>query len=198
MNAEIINEKMKDDFSKNITYENLEKYAMSELLSPIEDYYNFMEIIKNNLDILENLELVYVATDLERLWSNESFFLNYLNKQLTSVSDSDKSIILYLNALQIKKTDRNFEKNKEFKSYLRKSVELSKNFNFVNNRKELANLLTGSDKQKVLKEIHQNIEREYNYDDIKKIDVDEWLSAKFYIDEFITGVSQNVLEKAND
>lgn len=198
MNAEIINEKMKDDFSKNITYENLEKYAMSELLSPIEDYYNFMEIIKNNLDILENLELVYVATDLERLWSNESFFLNYLNKQLTSVSDSDKSIILYLNALQIKKTDRNFEKNKEFKSYLRKSVELSKNFNFVNNRKELANLLTGSDKQKVLEEIHQNIEREYNYDDIKKIDVDEWLSAKFYIDEFITGVSQNVLEKAND
>ena len=61
-----------------------------------------MNIIKENIDILENLNLIFVAADLERLWSFYKFFLTYLNKQLDVVSDRDKSIIFYLNALQIK------------------------------------------------------------------------------------------------
>lgn len=190
MNIEAINQQMKEMFEKQKTYKNLERYAMSELLSPIEDYINFMNLVKENIGILENLDLLFVAADLERMWLNESFFLDYLNKQIDSASDRDKSIIYYLKALKFKG-----ESSKDFIKYLEKSIELSKSCSFVNNKKELAEVLKGKEKQKILDEIPKNIEKEYSYEDIKKIEINEWLSAKFYIDEFITGISQNNLEK---
>lgn len=190
MNSEVLNQQMKDKFERQKTYKNLERYAMSELLSPIEDYISFMKLVKDYIDILENLDLVFVAADLERMWSNESFFLDYLNNQLNYVQDRDRAIIYYLNALKVEDSNKN-----DFIKNLKKSIEMSKSFCFVNNKKKLAKVLTGKEKQKILDEIPNNIEKKYTYEDIKKIDIEEWLSVKFYIDEFITGVSQNNFEK---
>ena len=78
---------------------------------------------------------------------------------------------------------------------MQKSVNLSKNFNFVNNRRELLTIIKGKDRKIIIDELLKNIEKEYDIEDIKNISIDEWLSAQFYIDEFITGVSQNNLEK---
>lgn len=74
MDAETINKRMKEEFDKNRTYDSLEKYAMSELLSPLVDYYSFMNIVKENLSLIKNMDLVFVAVDLEQMWTSESFF----------------------------------------------------------------------------------------------------------------------------
>ena len=190
MDAETINKRMKEEFDKNRTYDSLEKYAMSELLSPLEDYYSFMNKVKENLSLIKNMDLVFVAVDLEQMWTSESFFLNYINSKIENASDRDKSIIYYLNAMQIQKDNRNWKKDKSYFNYLKKSVDLSKNFCFVNNRKALSNLLKGKKRQILIEEIPQNIEKVYDDNSVQNIDISELLSAKSYIYEFITGVSQ--------
>lgn len=116
--------------------------------------------------------------------------MNYINSKIENASDRDKSIIYYLNAMQIQKDNRNWKKDKSYLNYLKKSVDLSKNFCFVNNRKALSNLLKGKKRQILIEEIPQNIEKVYDDNSVQNIDISELLSAKSYIYEFITGVSQ--------
>ena len=43
---EMLNEELKKEFNDNKSYFSLERYVMSELLSPIEDFYNAINIIR--------------------------------------------------------------------------------------------------------------------------------------------------------
>ena len=58
MNTEQLNEELKNKFYEQKDYLSLEKYVISELLSPIEDYYNAVNIICENMDLVRNLNLL--------------------------------------------------------------------------------------------------------------------------------------------
>lgn len=59
IDTESLNEQLKKDFDKDKSYYTLERYVMSELLSPIEDYFNAIDIIKRNSHLNEGLNLFY-------------------------------------------------------------------------------------------------------------------------------------------
>lgn len=186
-----LNEQLKTKFYKNKNYQTLEKYVMSELLSPIQDYANANRIIKDNIGLLENLNLLFIATFIssEYLFC-ENEFLQLLDDKIETVSDKDKAIIYFLKANHIICTDKNWRGNDICKKYLRYSVEYSKDFNFANNRFYLAQCLTENVKL-LAKETLCNITKIDNYQSLKQKNEQYWLSSQRFIDEFILGTSVN-------
>ena len=67
-----INEKLKKEFEQNKNYDNLEKLFMSELLSPIQDYFSAIDLVKSHLDLIKKSELLFIAAYL----SSENFIKN--------------------------------------------------------------------------------------------------------------------------
>jgi hypothetical protein len=187
-NSEQLNENLHRQFEMSGTYSTFEPYAMSELLSPIEDYQNFLKLVQENYNLLQGYNLIYIATYLNSLWRvGNKFFINALNKMEASMSLKDKSIVYYLNALEIhinEPTNIN-----EYKYFLEKSVEYSKTFKFVNNRLDLAHILKGKEAKDLMAEAIQNVSEVLTDKQIAERDVGYFISSQHYIDEFILGTS---------
>lgn len=97
--AEILNKKLYEEFSQYRNYVTLERYVMSELLSPIEDFYEAIALIEQNEDIIEGFNLYYIAAYLCAEWMpNNQKFIDKLNSMLNSADDAAKAVIYYLNA----------------------------------------------------------------------------------------------------
>jgi len=168
------------------TYATFEPYAMSELLSPIEDYLNFLKLVQENYNLLQGYNLVYIAAYLNSLWhAGNKFFIDALNETEASMSFENKSIVYYLNALEIRSNEpRNMS---EYKNFLEKSVECSQAIKFVNNRLDLANILKGKAARDLMEEAVKNISEVLSDKHIAERDIQYWLSSQYYIDEFILG-----------
>lgn len=195
IDVEMLNTKLQKEFNENKNYFTLERYVMSELLSPIEDYFNAIDIIKRNSNLNEGLNLYYIAAYLCAEWVYESNdFLEKLNSMIDMVEDKDKAIIYYLNAYYICCTTKDWKTNEKYKYSLLKSIEYSKDVNFVNNRFDLANILKGKEAQSYLKEAMENIEEIESKVTLDHKTVDYWLSSQRFVDEFILGthLSQEV------
>ena len=79
-NVELVNKQLKDEFEKNRNYFNLERYVMSELLSPIQDYENAIKIIKSNMNLISDLKLIYIGAYLSsECFQRDNEFLKMLN-----------------------------------------------------------------------------------------------------------------------
>jgi len=163
---------------------------MSELLSPIEDFFNAVKIICENFDLLENLNLLYIATYLNSQYSmGYDHLLPKLKSMLKNVGDKDKAIIYYLNANEIICKNKEWQTNKECVSYLKKSVELSNNFKFVNNRFYLAQCVKNSIAKKLAVESLNNVDCTHTFESLQKLSQDYWFSSQSFVDEFILGIS---------
>jgi hypothetical protein len=102
-NSEQLNESLRRQFDMVGTYASFEPYAMSELLSPMEDYLNFLKLVQENYNLLQGYNLIYIAAYLNSMWHvGNKFFMNALNEMEATMSLKDKSIVYYLNALEIK------------------------------------------------------------------------------------------------
>ena len=191
-NAEILNSQFKKEFQEKNTYLTLERYVMSELLSPIEDYVSAIQIIKENEDLIEGLNLYYIATDLSTMWfCGAEEFLEKLNSIIDTVPDKDKAIIYYLNAnyISYNRVEKNLKDNKEYKEFLTKSIECSGDINFANNWLDFARILDGKESQACMEKARANIKKnkqmKANYNET----LDYILSSQSYIDEFILGIT---------
>lgn len=188
MDREILNKKLQKEFNEDKNYHTLERYVMSELLSPIEDYLNAIEIIRKNSNLIEGLNLYYIAAYLSaacRLESND--FLERLNSIINAVEDKDKSIIYYLNAYQIACSEKNWRECENYRSNLLKSIEYSKNNNFANNRFDLADISEEKEAQRYLAEAIVNVEKVETEETLHNKTIDYWLSSQQFVDEFILG-----------
>jgi len=184
----MLNKKLQKEFMKDKNYYTLERYVMSELLSPIADYFNAIDIIKKNNNLSEGSNLYYIAAYICAEWMPESKeFLDKLNSMIDMVEDKDKAVIYYLNAYYISCSVENWRKCKNYKFNLLKSVEYSKSSNFVNNRFDLANISEGEEKQKYLEEAIKNVEKVETKETLNNKTIDYWLSSQRFIDEFILG-----------
>lgn len=189
--AEILNKKLYEEFSQYRNYVTLEKYVMSELLSPIEDYYEAIALIEQNEDIIEGFNLYYIAAYLCAEWMpNNQKFIDKLNSMLNSADDAAKAVIYYLNAYSLSYIDDNKVLEK-YINILKQSVELSSNFRFVNNRLDLAHVLSGEEAKKYKQEALENVECVFTEEELSHINDEDWLKKRLnsqsYINEFILG-----------
>ena len=192
---EMLNEELKKEFNDNKSYFSLERYVMSELLSPIEDFYNAINIIRRNINFNEGLNLYYIAAYLSaELLLESNDFLEKLNSMINVVKDNDKAIIYYLNAYSISCSMENWRNNENYKCNLLKSIEHSKNINFVNNRFDVAKIFEGKEAEHYLAEALTNVEIVETKETLKTKTIDYWLSSQRFVDEFILGthLSQEV------
>jgi hypothetical protein len=185
-NPEQLNYNLHKQFEMMGTYATFEPYAMSELLSPIEDYQNFLKLVQENYNLLHGYNLIYIAAYLNSLWHvGNKFFINALNALESTMCLEDKSIVYYLNALEVRSNDKN--NITKYKYFLEKSVEYSKTFKFVNNRLDLAHILKGKEAKDLMAEAIQNVSEVLTDKQISERDVGYFLSSQHYIDEFILG-----------
>jgi len=194
MNYTQINQQLKDRFIANKNNDNLEKYAMSELLPLIEDYGNYIKIITDNINIITNLNLIYIAVDASSMMdSSKPFFIEYLDSKFKQVCDKDKSIIYYLKALFIKNNDKYNKESKLYKELLTNSIKLSKDFNFVNNRLALSKEFSGEDQKQLITDAYNNIEHIFEPEQSSNDSLEDLLNCENYVKEFILGTYRNKL-----
>lgn len=188
IDMEMLNKKLQKEFNENKNYYTLERYVMSELLNPIEDYINAIDIIKENSNLNEGLNLYYIAAYLCAEWMPDSNdFLEQLNSMIDTVYDKDKAIIYYLNAYRIACSAENWRECENYRYNLLKSVEYSKNSNFVNNRFDLANISEGKEAQNYLKEAIANVKKVETKETLNNKTINYWLSSQRFVEEFILG-----------
>lgn len=131
---------------------------MSEIMCPISDYRNAIDIIRKNDSLCEGLNLYYIAAYLCSEWLfGKNDFLEKLEDMIDAVEESDKSIIYYLKAHDISCSVKNWRENEDYRFYLLKSIECSKDMNFVNNRCDLAKILGSKEVLVYLKEAAVNV-----------------------------------------
>ena len=74
---------------------------------------------------------------------------------------------------------------------MKQSVELSSNFRFVNNRLDLAHVLSGEEAKKYKQEALENVECVFTEEELSHINDEDWLKKRLnsqsYINEFILG-----------
>ena len=188
IDIELLNEKLQKEFNEDKNCLTLERYVMSELLSPIEDYFNAIDLIRGNIKLIEGLNLYYIAAYLSAellLESNE--FLERLNNIINMVNNKDKAIIYYLNAYSMSCTMNCLDKNKNYGCNLLKSIEFSKNNNFVNNRFDFAKILEGKEANNYLKDAFLNVEIVETKETLNSKTINYWLSSQRFVNEFILG-----------
>lgn len=188
IDIELLNEKLQKEFNEDKNCLTLERYVMSELLSPIEDYFNAIDLIRGNSKLIEGLNLYYIAAYLSAellLESNE--FLERLNNIINMVNNKDKAIIYYLNAYSMSCTMNCLDKNKNYRCNLLKSIEFSKNNNFVNNRFDFAKILEGKEANNYLKDAFLNVEIVETKETLNSKTINYWLSSQRFVNEFILG-----------
>lgn len=185
---ELLNIQLRKEFCGDKKYDTLERYVMSEILSPIADYYNAIEIILQNSNLIEDLNLYYVAAYLCAEWMPErTLFLEKLNGMLEEVGDRDKAIIYYLNAHYYSRTEEAWRESEKYKWYLLKSVEHSGNCKFVNNRLDLARVSQAKEARQYLEDAHSRVIEVLTEEDLANISLDYRLSSQSFVDEFILG-----------
>lgn len=195
VDIERLNKQLQREFNEERNYRTLERYVMSELLTPIEDYINAIDIIKRNSNLIEGIDLYYVAAYLCAEWiSGANEFLERLNSIIHMVEDKDKAIIYYLNAHAISCSEENWRKCDKYRDNLVKSIDYSTNYKFVNNRLGLSAISVGEEERNYLKEAIANVEKIETKETLMSKTIDYWLSSQRFIDEFILGthLSQEV------
>lgn len=190
MNNEMLNARLKNEFFTNRSYSSLEKYVMSELLSPIEDYYNAVGIVCKNLDLIKDLELLFVATHLNSEYSiGYNNLLGIINSKIDGADDKDKAVIYYLNAHNIICNNKKWKYDKECLLNLKKSVDLSKSFNFANNRYYLAQCINTQNAKSFAQEYIRNVTEKHTESSLKNLPEEYWFSPLSFVKEFILGTS---------
>lgn len=188
MDRVMLNKQMQKEFNEHKNYDTLERYVMSELLSPIEDYLNAIDLIRKHSNLVKGLNLYYIAAYLCAEWRLESNdFLKSLNRIIDSVEDADKAIIYYINAYQISCSEENWRECESYRVNLIKSIEYSKYSNFVNNRYDLACISKAKEAQFYLEEAIANVKEVATEESLIDKTIDFWLSSQRFIDEFILG-----------
>ena len=200
-----LNALLRNTFLENKNEVNLEAYIMSEISSPYEDYENAVHILSDNLDIINDQKLLFIGSYLSSYcFIRDNIFLQTLNKNIENYSDANKAIIYYLNAIHIASITNNRETDKNYINYLKKSVALSSEIKFVNNRRYLAIVSNKKTALKLMEQALNNIVKVYSKSELIAEKDTSLPNSENFINEFILGTHityltyKSITEKITD
>ena len=179
-----------NDFQNNKSIYTLQRYIMSELLSPIEDYTNVVETIQENL-ILADTDLLiigaFVFIEHMDAMPKQNHCLDRLNT-LAKTTEREDAIISYLNALNIFRSNPYYYIEDYFKINLKKSIDCK--IKFVNNR--LLYAMTYHSKQ-LLEDARKNIVKVYTENELNDMSYEFLYNIENYINEYVLGTHINYI-----
>lgn len=166
--------------------EDLETYVMSEILPPIRDYENAVEIIPSNFsDNLSN-ELLIVGAYLSSGWTDDkNQLLEYLQTRYHAFSQSVKSIFWFLNAWHLRCRNCEYATDPMYTAYLKRSISYGNKF--VYNRIYLEDAVSAQQCQKLHAEALENICKVYSQSEIESMTVDQMADSDMFIKEHVLG-----------
>lgn len=195
---EELNLKYKEKYIMNRTTENLEKYVLSELYSPLEDYENALKILYSADMTIISKELMFLEVFIcyEYLWYNKKFhhshFMLQLKKIFLTFSDEEKALYYYLNALGYINTAKNVSENKII-SLLDKSIAY--NVPFVSNYLYRSKYCKDKkQKEFYLEKACRNILKIIQVEELKKMPTDNFYKIEYYIDTEIKMLEVSEIE----
>jgi len=188
--VEKLNTELKIQYEHNNTLESFTKYVMSEICYPIEDYINFVNLIKINCYKHISCELLIIGTHLAIQWTDSDYneLLTMLNSMMPILPNKEKSIVHYLNAYKLYfRNKKDYLTNPRYVGELKNSTELDTSF--VNNYHLLAECSTGKDALYFYSYALNNVKEVFSSDEssIESMSLDDLLNPQRYIDEFILG-----------
>lgn len=187
--VEEYNVKLKNTFMADMTTENLERYVLSELLSPIEDYENALKIIHEYKDTYASTDLLIVGANEANYWYVYDYdFLDCLISKYDKLERKQQAIVNFLIADNIRRNDADYKENTLYKNNLLKSIELSNDFAFANNRIYLADLEKSWNDDRVCREIISNIKEFFTEDTHRNEPISYFTDISHYIDEYVLGI----------
>jgi len=190
MKEEILNRKMQLRYEQDPTEDNFTAYIMSELLSPIEDYYHVMNLIEDRMNEIKDDRLLYLASYLNTDWGigKANVFLAKLNEKVESASDNEKAIIYYLNAYDMNKPGGGSFDREKYKLYLQQSIKHAKEMSFSSNRRDLAKIVGENESKNLLKEAKDNVKYVLSMEELRQLSDEYWLDIQRWVDEYILGI----------
>lgn len=193
MNDNLLNfeAKLKEN-SKN-SIEELIRYILFEMQSPIEDYFLAIDLLTENYPRSRDMRLAILGAYLSSTWLNfkKNAFLKLLDEHLEKTDSQNKAIIYYLHAYDIFiKCDKKYPK--KYFDYLRKSIFYSKRF--VYNYVRLAETTSKNEACELLDQAIFNVETVWDEKQLKNVSLDTFLEYDSFVDEFILGVNISIFE----
>ena len=153
-------EKILKENSRNST-EELIKYILFEMQSPIEDYFLAIDLLTENYFKSRDIRLAILGAYLSSTWLNfkENSFLELLDEHLAEADNQNKAIICYLHAYDMYiKCDGKYPR--EYSDYLQKSISYSKRF--VYNYVRLSEVTDRREARALLDQAISNVETVWN------------------------------------
>lgn len=191
VDIDMLNMKFKSEFEKNKDKLSFEKYVMSELLSPIEDFENAVKIIRNNYATVLDFNLLIIGAYLIIAWTNDdNEILRLLNNIVNSTSNRERAIIHYLNAYSSYYNCLKCNQIDEVIFELKKSI--IEDVPFVNNRYLLAQVSPVKEAKGYYAEAIENAQKVFSDEEIAELSTDYFLDPKVFIDEFILGTTMTM------
>ncbi len=196
---DVFNRQLKRIFQEKPSLENFEKYVMSELLSPIEDYPNYIRLIRENYCRFISVPLLIIGAELIQGWTDDdNEMLVILNNMYSFLPQKEKAIICYLNATELIMRGHRYpgdaeEQKKEIKKNLLKSIEYD--VPFANNRIQLAKISDSNTARKLYREAADNIQETFTSCSAQKTPIEKFIDPDNYIREFILGIT--ISEESN-
>lgn len=173
--------------------DDLIRYVLFEMQSPIEDYFLAIDLLAENYPRSRDIRIAILGAYLSSTWLNfkENKFLRLLKPHLANASNQNKAIIYYLYAYDIyMKYDNKYPP--EYSEQLRTSIMYAKRF--VYNYVRLAEITNKQEASSLLTQAIANVETVRNETQLKDISPDLFLKYDFFIDEFILGVDISIYE----
>lgn len=186
MNGIEYNKIIKVNYEKIGGIDLLTKYVMSEILAPIEDFENAINIIRDNYYLYTSGQLLIIGSYLSIKWTvSRNELLEILNLMYDYLPKREKAIVNYLNALKIYTNNKNYAKSEQYRHELTKSIQL--NTPFVFNRCELAEIVNRNEAQKYYKDALNYVEVVSSEQDIHEMSFEHFLDPQLFINEHILG-----------
>lgn len=188
-----LNRALCEEYHKTLDAQVFRKYVMSELLAPIEDVGNAIELIRSRYSTMLDCDLLIIgAYLLTQFYSSENEMLSILNLECNFLPQNLQAIVFYLNALQIEKTDKKYTHSQQYREHLLRSCKLCDQY--VYPYYKLAEISSSSERTLLYERAKKNIEHSYTVNEIQKLSIEHFLEPSQYIKEFILGTTECLTE----
>ena len=178
--------------SKNST-EDLIRYVLFEMQSPIEDYFLAIDLLTENYFKSRDIRLAILGAYLSSTWLSfkENSFLKLLDEHLAEADNQNKAIICYLHAYDMYiKCDGKYPR--EYSDYLKKSIYYSKRF--VYNYVRLSEVTDRGEARALLDRAISNVETVWSEEQLRKVSDASFLEYDNFVNEFILGIDISIFE----
>lgn len=181
---------LKESFNNSKNVNNTIKYALLETLSPIEDYYEAVNILEEGIHVHDDIRICILGAFLHSYWPQPiaNKFLPHLDCY-NNITDAQKAIIHYLKAYDIYMRDGNHYKGKVYKDELEQSIAFSSNIAFVYNYYRLAQISNKIVAENLMEIALNNVKEVLDVKQCKLLSIENFCDYDFYVDEHIFGNS---------